>query len=200
MTRTFAIVLGALVAAPGIAVAQTAPGGPEARFMAGMIHHHAQAIVMARWAADHGASPAVQTLAARIAVSQRDEILTMQQWLREHGAAAPDPDTLPPDSADSADSAHSAHSAHTAMPGMLTTEQMSRLDSARGATFDQLFLTWMIQHHEGALTMVEELVRSPGMRDTQVFAIASDIDADQRAEIARMRRMLAAMLTGGSNQ
>ena len=163
--------------------------------MTGMIHHHAQAIVMAKWAAGHGASAAVERLAARIAVSQRDEIAAMQQWLRDHGLPVPEPDTLPPAGG------HAGHDAagHDApMPGMLTAGQMARLDAARGAEFDQLFLTYMIQHHEGALAMVDELVRSPGMREGPVFAIASDVDADQRAEITRMRRLLAAMITGRS--
>ncbi len=165
-------------------------------FMTGMIHHHAQAIVMARWAPTHDASSSLRVLAARIINAQRDEIATMQRWLRDHNLPAPEPDTV----ADHDMSMHHgmamAGDMHgTLMPGMLTPEQMHELDAARGREFDQLFLRFMIQHHTGALTMVDSLFATNGAaQDDLVFKIASDINADQTTEIERMRTMLVAML------
>jgi uncharacterized protein (DUF305 family) len=158
----------------------------DIRFMSGMIHHHAQAILMARWAPTHGARPDVRTLAERIDVSQRDEIATMQRWLRERHEAAPDP--VP----------HLGHAgmdmAGPLMPGMLTAEELAQLDRATGPEFDRLFLTFMIRHHEGALTMVDQLFASPGAgQDVTIFRFASDVTADQTTEIERMRSMLAAL-------
>lgn len=178
----------------------------DIRFMSDMIHHHAQAIVMARMAPSHGASPSIQTLAARIINAQQDEIRTMQQWLRDRQLPVPDP-TAPMAMPMAHDAGHDMamhdmagmHGAgHTAlMPGMLTPEQLARLDSARGPEFDTLFLRDMIQHHSGALTMVKELMSSYGAaQDDLVFKLASDINVDQTTEIARMRRMLLALQLG----
>ncbi len=159
----------------------------DVNFMTGMIGHHAQAIKIARWAPTHGASPTIQTLAARIIVSQNDEIHFMQNWLRDRGLPVPDT---------SADHMMSMpgmdHSAM--MPGMLTQEQLAQLDAARGKDFDRLFLTFMIQHHTGAITMVNQLIGSPGAaQDDVVFKYISDVNADQTTEIDRMNTMLAAM-------
>jgi uncharacterized protein (DUF305 family) len=153
-------------------------------FMTDMIHHHAQALVMARMAPTHGASGPIQVLAERIIVGQNDEIALMQRWLRDRGEPVPDP----------AGGAHGGvHAMH--MPGMLTQEQLEELDAARGAEFDQLFLTLMIQHHQGALTMVEQLFGTYGAaQGDAVFKIASDIGADQTSEIDRMRSMLREMV------
>ncbi len=156
-------------------------------FMTGMIHHHAQAIVMSRWAPTHGASPGVQTLASRIINAQRDEILTMQNWLRDHGRPVPDV-------SDEAAGKSMSHNMH--MEGMLTKEQLDALDAARGEQFDQLFLRGMIQHHSGAVTMVDDLFGSYGAAQNDlVYKIASDISADQTTEIERMRKMLGAIVT-----
>jgi uncharacterized protein (DUF305 family) len=158
----------------------------DVEFMAGMIGHHAQAVVMAGWAAGHGAGTAVQRLAQRIVVGQRDEIALMESWLRERNETVP-----------GADSSHAgmpamAHYPH--MPGMLTAEQFARLDQVRGAAFDRLFLTFMIQHHQGAITMVERLFGSHGAaQDEIVFKFASDVHVDQITEIEFMRNMLAAL-------
>jgi uncharacterized protein (DUF305 family) len=120
----------------------------------------------------------MRKLALRIEVSQADEIKMMQEWLTRRGQPLPDPP------------AHHAHGA-TLMPGMLTAEEMGRLAEAKGATFDRLFLEFMIKHHEGALTMVKELFSTPGAgQDSEIFAFASDVDADQRMEIDRMSSML----------
>jgi uncharacterized protein (DUF305 family) len=121
--------------------------------------------------------PQMRALAARIDISQADEIKMMQQWLVDRGQIAPD------------QFAH--HHEHMMMPGMLTDEQMQRLAAARGPEFDRLFLEGMIAHHEGALTMVAELMKQPGAaQESAIFAFVSDVEADQRAEIDRMSAML----------
>ena len=215
-------------------------------FMSGMIHHHAQALVMSGFAPSHGASPTIQTLAARIINAQKDEIAWMERWLRDRGQPVPetgvelagdepathgeevknaDAMTHADHAADStqegAHEGHAMHEAHHAadstdaaartgvetpgahgdhalMPGMLTPEQMQELDQARGAEFDRLFLTYMIQHHKGAVTMVDELFGQDGAaQDTATFKLASDVQVDQRTEIARMERMLSALPAQG---
>jgi uncharacterized protein (DUF305 family) len=157
--------------------------------MSGMIHHHAQAIVMARWAPTHGASAEVQTLAGRIINAQMDDIRLMQTWLRDRNQPVPKPNPkgMPMDMG--------GMQHEMLMPGMLTGEQMSRLDAARGADFDRLFLSLMIQHHQGAVAMVKDLFGSYGAgQDETVFKFASDVNVDQTTEIERMRKMLAAVV------
>jgi uncharacterized protein (DUF305 family) len=150
----------------------------DVAFMQGMIGHHAQAIEMTDLARTHAGSEALHRIAERIAISQADEIKMMQEWLTHRGQPLPDPH------------AHHAHGA-ALMPGMLTAEEMARLAAAKGADFDHLFLEWMIKHHEGALTMVQQLFAQPGAgQESDVFAFASDVDADQRMEIDRMRQVL----------
>lgn len=148
----------------------------DVSFMSGMIAHHAQAVVMSGWAASHGARADVQVLAARIAVAQQDEIALMEQWLRDRGEPVPD---------------QVAGHAHHLMPGMLTQAELAQLENARGTAFDRLFLTFMIRHHEGALTMVDDLFESYGAaQDEVVFRFASDAFADQSTEIDRMQQMI----------
>ncbi|HEX8691135.1 MAG TPA: DUF305 domain-containing protein [Longimicrobium sp.] len=161
----------------------------DVRFMSAMIGHHAQAIEMARMAPTHGAGPQVRTLAERIINAQQDEIASMQLWLRDRAQPVPEPH---------AGGAHQHHAAgHDTMPGMLTEAQMKQLDEARGEEFDRLFLTFMIQHHQGAVRMVSELFSSYGAgQDETVFKLASDVNVDQLTEIARMQRMLADLLFG----
>jgi uncharacterized protein (DUF305 family) len=155
--------------------------------MSHMIGHHAQAIVMAGWAPSHGASGSVQTLAARIINAQQDEIATMQQWLRDHNQPVPEPGSHT--MAMSMDGGHAM-----LMPGMLTDAQMHQLDAARGKEFDRLFLTFMIQHHRGAVSMVKDLFGTYGAaQDDLVFKFASDVNVDQTTEIARMEKMLATL-------
>jgi uncharacterized protein (DUF305 family) len=150
----------------------------DVRFMQGMIGHHAQAIEMAALVPTRSARDDMRMLALRIDVSQADEIRMMQGWLQVRGQTRPDPH------------AHHAQGA-TLMPGMLTTEEMSRLAEAKGVEFDRLFLEGMIKHHEGALVMVHELFSTPAAgQDSEIFAFASDVDADQRMEIDRMGAML----------
>ena len=157
-------------------------------FMSGMIHHHAQAIVMAGWAPSHGASHQVQTLSARIINAQQDEIVTMQRWLRDRQQPVPEA-TATGMMMNMGGMEH-----EMLMPGMLSDAQMHQLDQARGTEFDRLFLTFMIQHHLGAITMVDQLFGSYGAgQDETVFKFASDVNVDQSTEIVRMQQMLAAL-------
>lgn len=157
----------------------------DVRFMTGMISHHAQALEMAGLAPTRGASPPVQILTARTINAQQDEIVAMQQWLRDRGQPVPEVYN------DGVGSPVRVSDDGMLMPGMLTRQQMGELDEARGPDFDRLFLTYMIQHHGGAVTMVHDLFATDGAAlDEAVFKIASDIQVDQATEIARMERML----------
>ena len=159
--------------------------------MSGMISHHAQAILIARWAPTHGASPAVQRLAERVINAQQDEIATMQRWLRDRQQPVPEPDPR------GMKMTHGGAEHFMLMPGMLTDDQLKQLDAARGKEFDQLFLTLMIRHHQGAVSMVKDLFSSYGAGlDNTVFKLASDINADQVTEIERMQLMLADLMFG----
>jgi len=156
-------------------------------FMSHMIRHHSQAIVMARWAPSHGASPSVLRLAERIINAQQDEIATMQQWLRDRRQPVPDPSA--------AGMTMAMHGGHgdMLMPGMLTAAQLQRLNEAKGSDFDRLFLTDMIQHHKGAVSMVQGLFGTNGAaQDETVFKFANDVNVDQTTEIRRMEMMLSA--------
>jgi len=167
----------------------------DVHFMSGMISHHAQAIKMAGWAPSHGANPSVLRLAERIINAQQDEILTMQTWLRDRQQPVPEP------SPDGMKMKMDGMEHEMLMPGMLTAAQMQQLDAARGAQFDRLFLTYMIQHHSGAISMVQELFGSYGAaQDETVFKFASDVNVDQTTEIARMQKMLAALPPQGTAQ
>ena len=152
--------------------------GADIKFMQGMIGHHAQAVEMVALVPSRTSRDDVKKLALRIDVSQQDEIKMIQRWLEVRGQRLPDP------------RAHLMNGA-TLMPGMLTPDEMARLAAAKGVEFDRLFLEGMIKHHAGALTMVQELFATPGAgQASEIFAFASDIDADQRMEIDRMGAML----------
>jgi uncharacterized protein (DUF305 family) len=177
----------------------------DVAFMQHMIGHHGQALTMSALVPERSRSESVRTLAERITISQRDEMAMMRRWLEarhetepmegmEHvHQAAHMPGMMP--------GMHDMHAMHGEtggeshlMPGMLTAEEMARLAAARGPEFDRLFLEDMIRHHEGALTMVASLFASTGAaQEPELFRLASDVDADQRAEIARMRALLATM-------
>jgi len=161
----------------------------DARFMTGMIGHHAQAVLISGWAPTHGASPSIIRLTERIVVGQQDEIQLMETWLQDRGEPVPDP------------KAHAGvDHAKMHMPGMLSQAQLDSLDAARGPAFDRLFLTYMIQHHKGAIVMVNELFATPGAgQDEPTFRLASNIYADQTTEIARMEKMLAALPSEGTS-
>jgi uncharacterized protein (DUF305 family) len=174
----------------------------DVKFMQGMIHHHAQAILIAKWAPSHGASESVQKLCERIVVAQRDEIAMMSAWLRERKIEVPAPDTL------GAAGSHAMHAmpgmttpSPVIMPGMLTAQQVAQLEAARGRDFDRLFLRYMIQHHRGAITMVKELFGSYGAaQDAVIYRFAADVEADQGAEIERMNTMLSSIQPSGGFQ
>jgi uncharacterized protein (DUF305 family) len=154
--------------------------GADIKFMQGMIGHHAQAVEMVALVPARTSSEDMKKLALRIDLSQQDEIKMMQYWLTARSQEVPVP------------GAHRMGA--TLMPGMLTEDEMARLAAAKGAEFERLFLEGMIKHHGGALTMVQELFATPGAgQDPEIFAYASDVDADQRMEIDRMGAMLNAI-------
>lgn len=149
----------------------------DIKFMQGMIGHHSQALEMTALIPDRTAKREMLLLGQRISVSQADEIEMMKTWLKKRGAEIP--------------SEHAHHMPGGMMPGMLTTEQMAELTAAKGEAFDQLFLKGMIQHHQGALDMVDELIKIPGAaQEGDINAFAADVDSDQRMEINRMRALL----------
>jgi len=148
----------------------------DVRFMQGMIAHHAQAIYMSRLAAAHEANPRVLKFANKIDQSQQAEIRLMQEWLRANGQFTPDTSAW----------------RQMKMPGMLSDDQLKQLDAARRTDFDRLFLTFMIQHHEGALQMVKELFATPSAgQDVDVSVFANDVHTVQTAEIGTMYQMLS---------
>ena len=160
-----------------------APTPADAAFVRGMIAHHAQALEMTALVPARSRSDRLRLLAKRIEASQADEIAMMRDWLDARGFGR----------ADVARAGHpDAHAgSHAPMPGMLTPAQMAALAAASGQTFDRLFLELMIEHHQGALAMVQALVAQPGAaQDPELFAFASDVEADQEMEIARMRSLL----------
>ena len=161
----------------------------DAQFVTGMISHHAQAIVMAGWAPTHGAGKSVVTLCERIINAQTDEIVLMQSWLKDRNQPVPEAKPLP------MKMMMDGQEHEMMMPGMLSDAQMKQLDAARGTDFDRLFLTFMIQHHRGAITMVEQLLASPGAaQDDFVFKFQGDVYADQGTEIDRMQKMLLTLM------
>ena len=165
---------------PSGAAAQPIPAATDAdvKFMQGMIHHHAQALDMTELLSERSQDPDMKKLALRIQVSQTDEIKTMQQWLEARGQEVP--------------GRHAHHMPGAVlMPGMLNEEEMARLAAAKGPEFDRLFLEGMIKHHGGALIMVKDLFATAGAgQQSDVFAFASDVEADQKMEIDRMNGML----------
>ncbi len=149
----------------------------DAKFMQGMIGHHAQAVEMVALIPSRTQNPYMKLLGLRIDVSQADEMNMMRQWLEARGQAIP--------------GSHSHHEPGGMMPGMLTSDEMTTLGNTKGVEFDRLFLLGMIKHHIGAITMVDELFKTPGAgQDGEIFAFASDVDSDQRMEIDRMGAML----------
>jgi len=207
---------------------------PDVDFMAGMIGHHAQALIMSSMASVNNASPSIVTLTKRIINAQKDEIGIMQRWLHDRKQMVPqvtidglqliiEPGSEPSLVFDSAQVAHAVkhfnkhgsymdnnhyqmmhgsemshegmdHSGmhdHSSMPGMLTQKQLEELALAKGTEFDRLFLTYMIQHHTGAIIMVKDLVETDGAaQEVQIGKLAGEINVDQKTEIERMRLML----------
>jgi uncharacterized protein (DUF305 family) len=156
----------------------------DVEFMQGMIMHHAQAVEMTALIASHTENEDLRLLGARISRSQSGEIKFMQRWLASRGEALSMAMPEMPNM-------DMSREKMALMPGMLTPEQMEALRKAKGAEFDRLFLTGMIQHHNGALTMVKDLFDTAGAgQDADLFNFASDADNTQRAEIRIMQTML----------
>ncbi len=171
-----------LSAEEAIKVAKTSYSPADVTFMRDMIPHHNQAVQMAELVAERTNRQELVDVAGRINASQADEIEFMQQWLRSRGEEVPDP------------TAHEAmHTSH-AMAGMATPEQMAELAASKGTDFDRLFLKLMITHHDGAVTMVEELLEQPGSAyDSVLFEFTNDITNDQTAEIERMNALFVSL-------
>ena len=172
----------------------------DAHFMSSMIGHHAQAILISRWAATNTESRTILTLASRIINAQKDEIGLMQTWLRDRLQPVPDADAMiaSMEHASHGMTGHGSHSDHADMPGMLSDEELQRLYEARGTEFDRLFLTSMMKHHRGAIVMVEELFATYGAgQNESVFRLATDINVDQITEINRMEELLVTLFTEG---
>jgi uncharacterized protein (DUF305 family) len=192
--------------APPVVVQPGAPGQPtrtlppttratlpprsakDVEFMQGMIMHHAQAVEMTALIESHTQNKDLRLLGARISHSQSEEIKFMKRWLEARG----EPTSMPMPDMQGMDMSGTDMSSHQMlMPGMLTPKQMDALRKARGAEFDRLFLTGMIQHHGGALIMVKDLFDTAGAgQDAELFNFATDVDSGQRAEIRIMQNML----------
>ncbi|NGP75271.1 DUF305 domain-containing protein [Balneolaceae bacterium YR4-1] len=161
----------------------------DVKFMIGMIAHHAQALVMSRLAPENGASASVQRLASRIINAQKDEIATMQQWLKDRNQPVPQFEIEGLNLM--VEISGEPYTMYKKMNGVLSDEQLRELGEAKGKEFDRLFLKYMIEHHSGAVQMVTKLFGTDGAaQDEQAFRLASDIQVDQRTEIERMRMML----------
>jgi uncharacterized protein (DUF305 family) len=162
-------------------------GSPEhtpadTAFVQGMIEHHRQALTMAALVDGRSARDDIPLLAERITVAQEGEIELLEQWLTDRGEEVP-AEAAPGE----------AHDGHAPMPGMATAEQLAGLEAAQGAAFDRLFLVLMIAHHQGALTMVDELYAAGGGLEPAADGFARGIEADQSIEIVRMQELLAAV-------
>jgi len=189
--------LGAACASPAPSLPQSAAPGAAASpaqrvrqgytagdvaFMQGMIPHHAQALAMAALIPARTQRRDFLLMAERLEVSQKGEIALMKKWLVQRAEEVPDDDAH----------IHAAMGHGTMMPGMLNDAELAALGAATGTSFERLFLQGMIRHHEGAVMMVEQLFRSGSGQEAELFLYATDVNADQSAEIKRMRAMLAA--------
>jgi uncharacterized protein (DUF305 family) len=193
--RDTPIVFALALIAAATAFAQNAPRytAADVRFMQGMIGHHAQALAMTALIAARTSRQDIRSLGQRITVSQKDEIAMMRQWLTDRHQPVPTSNAMHDHQAAADHSMNMPGMAmsDTLMPGMLTAEQLSELARANGDEFDRLFLKDMIHHHEGALVMVASLLGTTGSaQEAEVFRFASEVDSDQRAEIARMNALL----------
>ena len=163
----------------------------DVRFMQGMIMHHSQAVEMTDLLRTRTSNPELQALGRRISISQTDEIRFMKEWLEDRGQAVSMEHGHMSDMKGSDHMEHMSMDSMPLMPGMLSPLQMKALEQAKGRAFDHLFLTGMIQHHTGALVMVQDLFDTRGAgQDSALFDFATDVDNTQRAEINIMRNML----------
>jgi len=168
----------------------------DVKFMTGMIAHHAQALVMSRLAPKNNASPEIQRLAARIINAQQDEISSMQQWLRDRDQPVPEIEIKGLNLMIELNG--KPYTMYKKMRGVLSQQQIEELAATKGSDFDRLFLKYMIEHHSGAVYMVENLFNTDGAaQDDQAFKLASDIQVDQRTEIDRMQQMLDQLTESG---
>jgi len=161
----------------------------DVKFMVGMIAHHAQALIMSRLAPENNASAEIRTLASRIINAQKDEIASMQQWLRDRDQPVPEFEINGIDLIVTIDG--EPYTMYKKMQGVLSDRQIRELSEAKGNDFNRLFLKYMIEHHSGAVHMVHNLFNTDGAaQDERAFRLASDIQVDQKTEIERMRMML----------
>lgn len=168
----------------------------DVKFMTGMIAHHAQALVMSRLAPENGASPEIQRLASRIINAQKDEIASMQQWLKDRNQPVPQIEIEGLNLMIEING--ESYTMYKKMRGVLSDQQIEELAVAQGSEFDKLFLKYMIEHHSGAVYMVENLFNKDGAaQDRTAFRLASDIQVDQRTEIDRMQQMLDQLTKSG---
>ncbi|MEK6284018.1 MAG: DUF305 domain-containing protein [Acidobacteriota bacterium] len=177
------------------------PSPADVQFMQGMIMHHAQAVEMTALIESHTQNKELRTLGERISRSQSDEIKFMKRWLEFRGR----PTSMAISHGSQGSHGHERHgtemSHNMLMPGMLTAEQMVGLRKAKDKEFDRLFLSGMIQHHNGALVMVKDLFDTPGAgEDAELFNFATDVDSGQRAEIRVMEKMLESQSSRGRSQ
>ncbi len=176
------------------AIPVRAPAQADVKFMQGMIMHHSQAVEMTELLRTRSRNKDLQALGKRISISQTDEMKYMKQWLEDRGQSVSMDHAQMDHMGDMKGMDHMDHmktDSMPLMPGMLTPQQMKALQQATGPVFDHLFLTGMIQHHTGALVMVQDLFNTPGAgQDAVLFDFATDVDNTQRAEINIMRGML----------
>jgi uncharacterized protein (DUF305 family) len=203
LSRYTLAVLAVGLTTPVRASAQKPPSyaAADVHFMQGMIGHHAQALAMTALIPTRSSRQDIRMLGQRITVSQKDEIAMMQQWLRDRHQQVPAGDAQPGRHTMAGNSMNMPGMAmsDTLMPGMLTSEQLAGLAKTTGDEFDKLFLADMIRHHEGALVMVKSLLGTTGSgQEAEVFRFASEVDTDQRAEIARMNALLDALGASGA--
>lgn len=161
----------------------------DVEFMQGMIMHHAQAVEMTSFINSRTENREIRLIGARISQSQSDEMGFMKRWLENRGESV----SMPEMKMDMKGMSMSSHRKHQEMmmPGMLTSKQMDALKNSKGVEFDRLFLSGMIQHHQGALEMVKQLFETAGAgQDAELFNFASDVDSGQRAEIKIMQTLL----------
>jgi uncharacterized protein (DUF305 family) len=155
----------------------------DVAFVQGMIHHHQQALTMTAMVDGHSERDDLPLMAERMTVSQRDELVQMEAWLTQRG------ETIPQD--------HDRHGPAEMMPGMLTEDELAHLEASSGRAFDELWLQYMIRHHEGAVVMVESLLASEtGGQEPAVFQLAQHVESDQQVEISRMKQLLADIAAG----
>jgi len=170
------------------ALEQTEHTAADVRFMRGMIHHHAQALVMTTMVPSRSTSADIPLLARRMEISQEAEMRQMERWLKERGEPVP-----------TAEEHRHDHGAEGGlMPGMVSAARLERLADAKGRRFDLLFLRYMQRHHRGALTMVRRLLAQDGGAEAEVSAFTRHVEADQGIEISRMQDLRAELLSGGS--